>query len=170
MTIYREASRQRQGRQAAQPEAAVILPEGEHKLIMSSSGLWRFEAEGTVYTVKQRQAEGTKPRLYIMAELKPQPAYVSSLYFCSADSGYYEEGQERLRGWHYTAQAPSADSPLLYVSLWELRLDKENTAETLPIKVQQQHSITVAPTKMHPKTYRFSSGSVRFDSLAFIAR
>ncbi len=142
MTIYKEGNRQRQswqGRQAAQPEAAVSLPEGEHRLSKRSSGLWGFEAEGTAYTIKQRKLEGTKPRLYIMAELKPQPAYVSSLYFEQADSGEVGVGQDRLSGWHYMAQAPTADSPLLFVSLWLYKADKS----VHPHHEPEAHSITI---------------------------
>ena len=130
MTIYKEVNRQRQswhGRQAAQPEAAVTLPFGKYELSRRSSGLWGFEAEGTAYTIKKRQTESTKPNLYIMAELKPKPAYVSSLYWQAHTSGETEWTVPPLKGnpyeaqyraWHYTAQAPAADSPLLYVSLW----------------------------------------------------
>jgi len=147
MTIYKEVNRQRQswqGRQAAQPEAAVRLPEGEHRLSMRSSGLWSFEAEGTVYTVKRRQAESTKPLLYIMAELKPKPAYVSSLYFRSYCTGEFVEASEYagitwLSGWHYVAQAPAADSPLLFVSLWLYKADKS----VHPHHEPEAHSITI---------------------------
>ncbi len=123
MTIYKEGNRQRQswqGRQAAQPEAAVSLPEGEHRLSKRSSGIWGFEAEGTAYTIKQRKLEGTKPRLYIMAELKPRPAYVSSLYFLSWHSGSVSKGMQSAMAWQYAAQLPAASEPVLYVSMFQV--------------------------------------------------
>ena len=144
MTIYKEVNRQRQGRQAAQPEAAVSLPEGEHRLSMRSSGLWSFEGDYCGYTVKRRQADSTKPALYIMAELKPKPAYVSSLYFRSYSTGQLPEASEFagitwLSGWHYVAQAPGADSPLLFVSLWRYKADKSQHPHNEP----EWHSITI---------------------------
>ena len=148
MTIYKEVNRQRQSSwqsgQAGQPEAAVSLPEGTHSLSMRSSGLWSFEAERTAYTVKRRQADSTKPALYIMAELKPKPAYVSSLYFRSYCTGELVEASEYagitwLSGWHYVAQAPGADSPLLYVSLWLYKADKS----VHPHHEPEAHSITI---------------------------
>ena len=144
MTIYKEVNRQRQswqGRQLGQPEAAVSLPEGEHRLSMRSSGLWSFEAEGTAYTVKRRQADSTKPALYIMAELKPKPAYVSSLYFRSYNTGILADDDYTWRsGWHYVAQAPGADSPLLFVSLWLYKADKRMHPHHEP---EWGHSITI---------------------------
>ncbi len=167
MTIYKEGNRQRQswqGRQAAQPEAAVSLPEGEHRLSVRSSGIWGFEAEGTAYTIKQRKLEGKKPRLYIMAELKPQPAYVSSLYFEQADSGEVGVGQDRLNGWHYMAQAPGADSPLLFVSLWLYKADKS----VHPHHEPEGHSITVREKRFDIQPYKFSPDFAGVYSQAFI--
>ena len=152
MTIYKEGNRQRQswqGRQPGQPEAAVSLPEGEHHLSMRCSGIWSFEAERTAYTVKRRQADSTKPALYIMAELKPKPAYVSSLYFRSYNTGEVAETADSditgelaniwKTGWHYVAQAPGADSPLLFVSLWRYKADKSQHPHNEP----EWHSITI---------------------------
>ena len=129
MTIYKEGNSEwhRLRKLAERPEAAVSLPEGEHRLSMRSSGLWSFEGDYCGYTVKRRQADSTKPALYIMAELKPKPAYVSSLYWQAHTSGDTEwtmppiagnPYEAQYRAWHYTAQAPAADSPVLYVSLW----------------------------------------------------
>ncbi len=179
MTIYKEGNRQRQswqGRQAAQPEAAVSLPEGEHRLSVRSSGIWGFEAEGTAYTIKQRKLEGTKPRLYIMAELKPQPAYVSSLYFCSADSGEVGVGQDRLNGWHYMAQAPGADSPLLFVSLWQFtpwtpaqaEPDRKPKSSAVTKFEPERYSITVREKRFDIQPYKFSPDFAGVYSQAFI--
>ena len=147
MTIYKEVNRQRQSSwqsgQAGQPEAAVSLPEGTHSLSMRSSGLWGFEAEGKAYTIKKRQTESTKPNLYIMAELKPRPAYVSSLYFrsyCTGEQAQPSDDFIRLSGWHYVAQAPAADSPLLYVSLWAYKAERQLYA---PSQWPEWHEITI---------------------------
>ena len=181
MTIYKEVNRQRQGRQAAQPEAAVSLPEGEHHLSMRCSGIWSFEAERTAYTVKRRQADSTKPALYIMAELKPKPAYVSSLYFRSYSTGQLPEASEFagitwLSGWHYVAQAPGADSPLLFVSLWQFtpwtlaeaepKRKPESSAVT---KFEpERYSITVREKRFDTQPYKFSTDFAAVYSLAFI--
>ena len=176
MTIYKEVNRQRQGRQAAQPEAAVSLPEGEHRLTVRSSGLWGFEAEGTAYTIKQRKLEGTKPRLYIMAELKPQPVYVSSLYFEFADSGEVGVGQDRLNGWHYMAQAPGADSPLLFVSLWQFtpwtleqaKPEGKPKSSAVTKFEPERYSITVREKHFDNQPYKFSADFAAVYSLAFL--
>ncbi len=135
MTIYKQGNSEwhRLRKLAERPEAAISLPEGEHRLSMRSSGLWSFEGDYCAYTVKRRQADSTKPALYIMAELKPKPAYVSSLYFRSYCTGELAEVGDQaestwLSGWHYVAQAPGADSPLLYVSLWLYKYDKTHSS------------------------------------------
>ena len=176
MTIYKEVNRQRQGRQPGQPEAAVSLPKGEHRLSKRSSGLWGFEAEGTAYTIKQRKVEGTKPRLYIMAEIKPQPAYVSSLYFEGADSGEVGVGQDRLSGWHYMAQAPGADSPPLFVSLWQFtpwtlaQAEPERKPESSAVTKfePERYSITVREKHFDNQPYKFSADFAAVYSQAFI--
>ena len=146
MTIYKERNSEwhRLRKLAERPEAAISLPEGEHRLSMRSSGLWSFEGDYCGYTVKRRQADSTKPALYIMAELKPKPAYVSSLYFRSYSTGQVPEASEFagitwLSGWHYVAQAPGADSPLLFVSLWLYKADKS----VHPHHEPEGHSITI---------------------------
>ena len=142
MTIYKERNSEwhRLRKLAERPEAAISLPEGEHRLSMRSSGLWSFEGDYCAYTVKRRQADSTKPALYIMAELKPKPAYVSSLYFRSYNTGELAEAESTwLSGWHYVAQAPGADSPLLFVSLWLYKADKS----VHPHHEPEAHSITI---------------------------
>ena len=142
MTIYKEGNSEwhRLRKLAERPEAAVSLPEGEHRLSMRSSGLWSFEGDYCAYTVKRRQADSTKPALYIMAELKPKPAYVSSLYFRSYNTGELAEAESTwLSGWHYVAQAPGADSPLLFVSLWLYKADKS----VHPHHEPEEYSITI---------------------------
>ena len=142
MTIYKEGNSEwhRLRKLAERPEAAISLPEGEHRLSMRSSGLWSFEGDYCGYTVKRRQADSTKPALYIMAELKPKPAYVSSLYFRSYNTGELAEAESTwLSGWHYVAQAPGADSPLLFVSLWLYKADKS----VHPHHEPEAHSITI---------------------------
>ena len=148
--MYTQASRQGQSRQGQswQRGTAALgnlsLPLGEFVLQQRGSGLWGFEAEGTAYTIKRRQPDSTKPLLYIMAELKPKPAYVSSLYFRSYSTGQVPEASEFagitwLSGWHYVAQAPGADSPLLFVSLWLYKADKS----VHPHHEPEAHSITI---------------------------
>ena len=149
MTIYKERNSEwhRLRKLAERPEAAISLPEGEHRLSMRSSGLWSFEGDYCGYTVKRRQADSTKPALYIMAELKPKPAYVSSLYFRSYSTGQVPEASEFagitwLSGWHYVAQAPELGSPLLFVSLWLYKAGKAGKA-IQPHNMPERHSITI---------------------------
>ena len=149
MTIYKQGNSEwhRLRKLAERPEAAVSLPEGEHRLSMRSSGLWSFEGDYCAYTVKRRQADSTKPALYIMAELKPKPAYVSSLYFRSYNTGELAEtaGNDDcvfLSGWHYVAQAPELGSPLLFVSLWLYKAGKAGKA-IQPHNMPERHSITI---------------------------
>ncbi len=104
-------------RQAEAPAAA--LPLGSYELKRSSSGLWRFEAEGVVYSIKRRQAVSTKPLLYIMAEVKPKPLYVSSLYFYGFRESDCKQAGYVTSLWAYLAQAPEPDSPLRVITCSE---------------------------------------------------
>ena len=121
--MYTQASRQGQSRQrqswqrgtAALP--ALRLPVGIYALQCGANGLWGFEAEGTAYTIKHRHSGSTKPVLYLMAELKPKPAYVSSLYFLSWHGGSVSKGMEVASAWQYAAQLPAEGEPVLYVSV-----------------------------------------------------
>lgn len=113
-----------QGRAA--PGPAVGLPLGLYQVDQSSSGLWSFQAEGVAYTIKRRQAVSTKPVLYLMAEVRPKPAYVSSLYFMSSANSKDGWGLDtELTAWTYTAQAAGADSPLRFVTFY---LERQSAA------------------------------------------
>ena len=138
--MYTQASRQGQSRQGQSWQRGTAapgnlrLPLGEFVLQgrgSELSGLWGFEAEGTAYTIKRRQAGSTKPLLYIMAELKPKPAYLSSLYFISyahtRDIGV-TTGRDLFEAWSYVCQLPGQSSPVLFVSL--LRFESFHSATT----------------------------------------
>lgn len=135
--MYTQASRQGQSRQGQswQRGTAALgnlsLPLGEFVLQQRGSGLWGFEAEGTAYTIKRRQPDSTKPLLYIMAELKPKPAYLSSLYFISyahTRDIVKHIGRDLFQAWSYACQLPGQSSPVLFVSL--LRLESFHSATT----------------------------------------
>ena len=132
-----------QGRAAPGPGPAVGLPLGLFNVEQSRSGLWSFEAEGVAYTIKRRQAVSTKPVLYLMAELKPKPAYVSSLYFMSSANSKDGWGLDyELTAWTYTAQAAGAESPLRFVTFYLERL-YANAAAPL-VRVSIQNSLVAA--------------------------
>ena len=131
--MYTQTSRQGQSRQrqswqrGTAATAALRLPVGEYALQHLANGLWGFEAEGTAYRIKHRHAGSTKPVLYLMAELKPKPAYVSSLYFLSWHSGSVSMGEQSLSmemqsamAWQYAAQLPADGEPVLYVSVFSV--------------------------------------------------
>ena len=144
--MYTQASRQGQSRQGQSWQRGTAapgnlrMPWGEFVLQQRGSGLWGFEAEGTAYTIKRRQADSTKPLLYIMAELKPKPAYLSSLYFISyASSADIGTGADRLRAWSYNCQLPGQSSPMLWVSLLQFEpYNYEQSGEAL------RHSVLVS--------------------------
>ncbi len=119
-----------QGRAAPGPGPAVGLPLGLYQVEQSSSGLWSFTAEGVSYTIKRRQAVSIKPVLYLMAEVRPKPAYVSSLYFMSSQSSKDGWGLDtELHAWTYTAQAAGAESPLRFVTFYLERLSAAVSGE-----------------------------------------
>ena len=124
--MYTQTSRQGQSRQGQSWQRGTAAPfvlrltEGSYELGLRGNGLWGFEAEGTAYTIKHRHSGSTKPVLYLMAELKPRPAYVSSLYFLSWHSGSVSKGMQSAMAWQYAAQLPAASEPVLYVSMFQV--------------------------------------------------
>lgn len=165
--MYTQTSRQRQSWQRGTAASPVLrLPVGNYELQCGGSALWSFEAEGMAYTIKQRHSGSTKPALYLMAEIRPKPAYMSSLYFLSWHSGTVSKGMQSAVAWQYVAQLPAASEPVLYVSVFQV-LAVGNDRHTA---ANNEHFIEVSHSEDSCSGYWQDSGSDDYkflDSRAF---